>query len=109
LKYIPNHFGKHGFIRPSRIRREVLVANVGEIDEALDELVKMGIAQFEGGTYKVNMGALGVSKVLGKGRVTHPIEISADEFSEAAKRKLEGAGGRAISGEGDGGTSEAEV
>jgi large subunit ribosomal protein L15 len=109
LKHAPNHFGKYGFVRLPRIRREVLVANVGEIDEALDKLVKIGAARYEEDKYKVNMRALGVSKVLGKGRVTHPIEISADEFSETAKRKLEGAGGRAISGEGDGGTPEAEV
>jgi large subunit ribosomal protein L15 len=109
LSHAPNHFGKRGFVRPARIREDIQTINVGDIDEALDHLVETGIAQREGENYRIDIEKLGIFKVLGKGRVTHRIEVLAREFSETAKQKLEEAGGKAISGEGDGGASEAEV
>jgi len=41
---------------------------------------------------------LGFDKVLGGGQVTHQLEITALNFSEHAKRKLEEAGGKALEG-----------
>jgi ribosomal protein L15 len=55
------------------------------------------------------VGKLDFEKVLGGGQVTHPLEVMAQEFVESAKRKLEEAGGKAISGEGDGKGREAAV
>lgn len=109
IRYMPDYFGKHGFQRPESLKKEYLAINVGDIDEVLDELVKNGVAQQEGEVYKVDVNKMGVSKVLGKGQVTHAIEVTADRFSESAKQKLEKAGGKAVSGEGDGGSSKAEV
>lgn len=107
LRYMPDYFGKHGFVRHNR--EEVLALNVGDIDEIIEKLAEDGVASVEGSVYKVDLSKLGVSKVLGKGKVTRPMEVSAEAFSESAKKKLEEAGGKAVSGEGDGGASEAEV
>ncbi len=109
LRYMPDYFGKHGFARPQSLQKAILCINVGEIDESLDDLVRIGVAQQDGEKYKVDLSKLGVSKVLGKGQVNHALEVSAEEFSETAKQKLEGAGGKAISGEGDGESGKAEV
>jgi large subunit ribosomal protein L15 len=109
LRYMPDHFGKHGFTRPPEVQREVRAVNVGEIDENLEELLKRGFAREESGKFVVDAGKLGFEKILGGGQVTHPLEVRAKEFSESAKRKLEEAGGKAISGEGDGGGREATV
>lgn len=98
LRYMPEHFGKHGFTRPPAVREEARTINIGELDERLDELLQQGIARREGEKIIIDAKKLGVEKVLGGGRVTGPIEVIAKEFVESAKRKLEEAGGKAIAG-----------
>jgi len=98
LRYMPEHFGKHGFARPPEVSAEVRSINVGELDERLDELIQQGIARQEENKFVVDARKLGFNKVLGGGRVTHPLEVIAGEFSEQAKRKLEEAGGKAAEG-----------
>lgn len=98
LKYMPNHFGKHGFVRPPEVSRVVSAINVGDLDEHLDELVQRGAARREEDKFVVDATKLGFEKVLGGGRVTHPIEVIAKQFSGQAKRKLEEADGRAVVG-----------
>jgi large subunit ribosomal protein L15 len=44
----------------------------------------------------VDATAIGVGKVLGSGRVTRKMMVSAEAFSDAAKKKLEALGGQAI-------------
>ncbi|MFQ6129591.1 MAG: uL15m family ribosomal protein [Candidatus Hadarchaeaceae archaeon] len=98
LKYMPDHFGKHGFTRPLAVRKEISAINVGELDERLDELLRQGIAKREEERIVVDVRKLGFERVLGRGHVTHPLEVIAKEFVESAKRKLEEAGGKAIAG-----------
>jgi len=98
LRHMPDHFGKHGFKRPSSVREEIEAINVGELDERLDELSQSGIAKREGEKFVVDVRKLGFRKVLGGGRVTHPLEVIAEKFSESARRKLDEAGGKAVSG-----------
>jgi large subunit ribosomal protein L15 len=95
---MPGHFGKHGFVRPSVVSEDVSSVNVGELDERLDELIQQGIARQEENKFVVDVKKLGFDKVLGGGRVTHPLEITAGKFSGQAKRKLEEAGGKAVEG-----------
>lgn len=98
LKYMPDHFGKHGFVRPPEVSRRPPAINVGELNERLDELLQSGAAKREGDKFVVDVTKLGYEKVLGGGRVDRPLEVIADKFSEEARRKLEEAGGRAIVG-----------
>lgn len=98
LKYMPEHFGKHGFVRPPRVGEEVSSINVGELDERLDELIQQGIVKQEDNKFAVDVRKFGFDKVLGGGRVTHPLKVTAGKFSEQAKRKLEEAGGKAVEG-----------
>ena len=98
IRYMPDYFGKHGFVRPAEVSAEALAINVGDIDEHLNELVERGLAKREENRFIVDVAKLGLDKVLGGGKVTHPIEITAKEFSEQAKRKLEEAGGKAVVG-----------
>jgi large subunit ribosomal protein L15 len=106
---MPDYFGKHGFTRPSAVRRETRAINVGELDERLEELLQLGVAKKENKKFVIDVGKLGFEKVLGGGQITHPLEVRAQKFVESAKRKIEEAGGKAISGEGDGGGGEAAV
>lgn len=97
IRYMPDYFGKHGFFPPTWKEREAV--NVGELDEKIEELAERGLATKEGGMYKVDVRKLGFSKVLGRGKVTHPMEIVTDEISDEARRKIEEAGGRVLTGD----------
>jgi large subunit ribosomal protein L15 len=71
--------GKYGFVRPRR--QEIKTVNVDLLE---------GMADPEG---KVDLGR---AKVLGRGRLTRKLIVSASAFSAAAKNKIEAAGGQAV-------------
>ena len=60
--------------------------------------MEKGAARREENKFIVDVSKICVDKVLGGGKVTHPIEVIAKEFSESAKKKLEAAGGKAVAG-----------
>ncbi|MDO8339381.1 MAG: uL15m family ribosomal protein [Candidatus Burarchaeum sp.] len=86
VKYMPDHFGKHGF-HPV-VREPNAVINLGEIDA----LAELGRLKQEGGKYVFNFSG----KVLSGGKLSHPVVIHADEFSKGAEKKITAAGGQAI-------------
>ena len=49
----------------------------------------------EGDAIVINVADMGIEKVLGSGKVTKKINISAQAFSESAKAKIEKMGGKA--------------
>lgn len=95
----PKHFGKYGFTRPPKLQKSVKTINIGELDERAGELLETGIAEQKEGKTIIDTSRLGFDKVLGRGKISRPMKIIAKDFSESAKRKLEEAGGEAISGE----------
>jgi large subunit ribosomal protein L15 len=72
--------GKHGFVRLP-LCEEVEVVNVDVLD------------QMAGPDGKVEISGM---KVLGRGRVTRKLEVSALGFTALAKNKIEAAGGQAV-------------
>jgi len=72
--------GKHGFVRLP-LSEEVEVVNVGLLD------------QIAGPDGKVELSEM---KVLGSGKVTRSLNVSASGFSATAKNKIEAAGGQAV-------------
>lgn len=96
----PLHFGKHGFERPPKLQQRDETINVGELDEYADELLERGLAERDGDEIVIDASSLNFDKVLGKGRVTRPLTVIADNFSKTAERKIEKSGGRAETGEG---------
>jgi large subunit ribosomal protein L15 len=92
IKYEPNYFGKHGFARYERLVTTHKTINVGEIDQSAEKLTtekqeKMPV---------IDLSSLGYTKVLGSGKVTKPLIVKAEIFSEKAKEKIEEAGGKAL-------------
>jgi len=85
-------FGKDGFSNSSQI--SVSVMDVGIIDQIVPSLLAQGIAKSEGDMIVVNTADIGIDKVLGSGRVTKKLNISAQAFSESAKAKIEKMGGK---------------
>jgi large subunit ribosomal protein L15 len=96
VKYAPRWFGKHGFTRPERIAGKKAAINVGVLDELASYMEKTGMALIEDGRIVIDAQAMGFNKVLGSGRVTRPLKVITREASEAAKKKIEEAGGLVV-------------
>ncbi|BBL67531.1 uL15m family ribosomal protein [Methanoculleus chikugoensis] len=84
--------GKHGFINKTSV--PVSALDIGEIDQMAEALLREGLATREGDLIALDVAELGIDKVLGGGRVTHKMSISAREFSERARAKIEEMGGQ---------------
>jgi large subunit ribosomal protein L15 len=85
-------FGKNGFSNSSQ--STVRVIDVGIIDQIIPSLLAQGIAKNEGDVIVINTADMGIEKVLGSGKVTKKMNISAQAFSESAKAKIEKMGGK---------------
>ena len=96
IKYMPDHFGKKGFKRPEKVKKEVKTINLKELDSSVEKLLKEGKAKKEKEGIRINLTDLGYDKLLGKGKVTHPLIIEAKSFSKNAIKKLEEAKGKSI-------------
>ena len=87
-------FGKNGFSNPTTTH--VKAVDIGTIDQMIPSLIQQGLAKEEGGKVILNAADMGIDKILGSGRVTHKIQVSAGSFSEQAKVKIESSGGQAL-------------
>ncbi len=88
-------FGKHGFKRPLSTASDKVIVNVGELDEAIEQLVIDGFAEKKGEAFHLDLANIGIEKVLGSGKITKSLFITANEFSSVAKQKIEEAKGQA--------------
>jgi len=85
--------GKHGFVSKTSVLVSAL--DVGEIDQMAEALLREGLASKEGDLIALDVTGIGIDKVLGGGKVTHKMSISARAFSERARAKIEEMGGQA--------------
>jgi ribosomal protein L15 len=69
------------------------------LDELAEALVARKLAVKEDDGIHVNLGDLGVGKLLGEGMVEKALIVKVASFSEEAKRKIEEAKGRIVSEE----------
>ncbi|MCQ8893452.1 MAG: 50S ribosomal protein L15 [Methanolinea sp.] len=88
------HNGKHGFV--NKTSAEVRTMSVGRLQEMLDELLAAGLATREGDTVVVPADQIGIDKILGSGKVTEKMRVTARAFSGQAKEKIEAIGGQAL-------------
>ena len=79
-------FSNYGF------RKEVQIVNLEKIVSLKIDKVDVNILHEKGVIKKIDVPV----KILGKGDVKNPVEITADMFSKSAIEKLEKAGGKAI-------------
>ncbi|NLX48544.1 MAG: 50S ribosomal protein L15 [Methanospirillum sp.] len=87
-------YGKHGFNPVNPVR--VPTMDVGTLDQLVAGLLLQDLAVEKDGAVAIDASVLGIEKVLGTGRVTRALRISASAFSAQAKAKIEAAGGQAI-------------
>jgi len=96
LKYMPDHFGRHGFKRPQKVVSAKITMNVCDLEEMLESMLKDGYAVKEGKTIKVDLTKMGIDKLLGSGQIGTAMEISVADFTETAKQKVEESGGHIL-------------
>ncbi len=94
VKYDPDRFAKQGF-KPHR-RKEVNAINIGELDEQINNLIDNRQAEKTKDGIKVNLNFLGYDKLLGKGKVTHPLIVQVDSWSKSAAEKIEESEGKVL-------------
>jgi large subunit ribosomal protein L15 len=94
LLYGEIHNGKHGFVNQTSRKEKTL--SIGVLDQMVETLVEEGKASREGDAIIINAEQIGIDKILGSGKVTQKMNISARSFSEQAKVKIEALGGQAL-------------
>ena len=88
----PDHFGRDPF-RPPSYHRTAKWANVGDLDSYVVEAGK--------GPVTLDLESRGVEKLLGAGEVTRAFNVKVSSYTERAKEKLEKAGGKILTENGD--------
>ena len=90
--------GTHGFKRPQKIQRisRVNTMNVKELDMKIDTLSSKNLATKSGASYSIDLNALNIQKILGRGEISKPINVTVKRASRQAIEKIEAAGGKVI-------------
>ncbi len=96
VKYRPDYFGHHGFKRPQSVVTGKVTMNLSDVEQALPSLSKDGFAVQKDGKWTVDLGKMGVDKLLGSGRISKPVTIKVGEASAKAAEKLKKAGGALV-------------
>ena len=89
IKYMPNHWGMHGFNRHPTLRTVYVTVNVSQ----LEEMAK--------GSDTINLTEMGIDKILGSGRINTALKVIVEEASARAVEKIEAAGGSIEGGDDD--------
>ncbi len=86
------YFGKRGFVKKN-VKLVVKPLNISYIDENIEALTERKLIKKEKDMYEVNISDLGFNKLLGGGKVTHKLKITALLFSKKAAEAVKAAGG----------------
>ena len=81
IKYMPKHWGMHGFNRHPSLRNVNVTVNVGQLEN------------MAGDKDSVNLTEMGIDKLLGSGRISKALTVTVSEASAKAAEKIEAAGG----------------
>ncbi len=96
VKYLPGHFGRHGFKRPQSVVADKITMNLSDLEQSLPKLAEGGFATEKDGEWTVDLTKLGIDKLLGSGRIGTVVAVRVAAASAKAKEKLEGAGGKLL-------------
>jgi len=87
------YFGRR-FFTPKGRHLIVNPINVSFVDENIAKFVDKKLAKKEGDSYSIDLKALGINKLLGKGKVRNKLHIKTEYASENAIAAVEEAGGK---------------
>ena len=72
VKYMPDHFGHHGFKRPQSVVACNRTMNLSELELNIDSLMKEGFAEKKDGRIIIDLTKAGIDKLLGSGKISTP-------------------------------------
>jgi|TARA_B100001540_G_C15799653_1_gene639336 large subunit ribosomal protein L15 len=84
LKYMPGHWGMHGFNRDPSLINVDITCNLQELAKLAD------------GKKEINLSEFGIDKLLGSGKISIPLEVTVEKASARAVEKVEAAGGTVV-------------
>lgn len=85
-KYAPHHFGYRGFKPPAAVLTEDVVINLDDVDKFAEK----------SGKKEIDLSALGYTKLLGRGKLSRPLEIKVARASKGAAAAVKASGGKLI-------------
>ena len=93
IKYDPDHFGHHGFVRHAADTEPETTIDLEQLVGRLPTFEASGWASHSGETWAVDLRMAGIDKLLGSGRAPIPLKITVVSATERAIRKVAEAGG----------------
>ena len=84
LKYMPDHYGRHGFKRPQSVKKDEKTINVGQLEEKFP------------GKKDINLTKEGFDKLLGGGEINNSIKVKVKSASGKAIEKIKKKGGEVV-------------
>ncbi|MEM1541489.1 MAG: uL15m family ribosomal protein [Ignisphaera sp.] len=102
IKYFRDWYGKEGFTprSPEHIV-ETNIINLKQLDELATKLITSNKAVYENGQIIVDLSSMGITKIVGTGKINHPVKVIVYKSSENAKKKIIKAGGTVVQLYGD--------
>jgi large subunit ribosomal protein L15 len=88
LIYAPDHFGRHGFNRPTQVVERPTAVNVGELDALVPFLEAANALTREGETFVADLTKSGVDRLLGGGSTERPWKVVVAYATRHAKEKV---------------------
>ena len=91
----PSYFGKHGFTKQNT-KGDILGVNLKVIEDCSELWVSRKLAEEKEGIIVIDLKKLGYNKLLGSGKVTKKLKITAPSASAMAVEKVSKAGGTVV-------------
>ncbi|MGP8158164.1 MAG: uL15 family ribosomal protein [Thermoplasmata archaeon] len=88
LIYAPDHFGRHGFKRPTQIVENPTSLNVGELEGFVPSLEAAEALSREGETLVADLTKAGVDRLLGGGSTMRKWKVVVRHASKHAREKV---------------------
>jgi large subunit ribosomal protein L15 len=88
LIYAPDHFGRHGFVRPDAVVARPTALNVGELDAFVPVLEAAGALVREGDVLVADLTKAGVDRLLGGGSPGRSWKVTVGYASRHAREKV---------------------
>ena len=88
LIYAPDHFGRHGFVRPDAVTATPTSMTVGELDAFVPMLEAAGALGRDGDVFVADLAKAGVDRLLGGGRTDRPWKVKVAYASRHAREKV---------------------
>lgn len=89
--YGNDYFGKHGFVRQTTVHYRAI--GLEYLDRKIDGLAQKGKAEHKANVYTIDLGSMGIGKLLGNGTTSKKMRVTVERASKSAIEKIKKAGG----------------